>query len=515
MTWNHTVKEKHAEMKEELFLAGGQKRIDLQHSRGKLTARERMEALFDNGAFNEIEMYAKSQIELEDIKKKHYLGDGVICGYGFVNGKTVYAVSEDATISGGASGSTQVEKMCRTIEQAILAKKPFVMLCESGGARIEEGIISLSAHSRLFYDNARASGYIPQIAAIMGNCAGGSSYSPAMCDFLFMVDKTSQLFITGPKVVKAIMGTDVTMDELGGAAVHSMYSGQAHFVYQNDRECIEGIKDLLEYISVPKVPYSNQNQVDYGALGKEIEDIVPENKRSPYDVRKVIRQIVDDKAFLEVLQNFAMNMVVGFARFEGKRVGIVANQANYNGGALDCDAADKCARFIRFCDCFAIPLLTIVDVPGFLPGIEQERKGILRHGSKILFAYAEATVPRVSLILRKAYGGAYCAMDSKALGCDVAFAWPICEFAVMGASGAVDVIFHRLLEESNDPEKLRAELIRKYEDKYLDPYYAATCGMIDEVILPEETREKIIAAFGSLENKTVEVLSKKHGNITL
>lgn len=513
MAWKQTVKEKYDVMKEELFLAGGQKKIDLQHARGKLTARERMEALFDNGIFNEIEMYSKSQVELEDVKKKHFLGDGVICGYGQVNGKIVYAVSEDATISGGASGATQVEKMCRTIEQAIVAKKPFVMLCESGGARIEEGIISLSAHSRLFKDNARASGYIPQIAAIMGNCAGGSSYSPAMCDFIFMVDKTGQFFITGPKVIKAIVGMDVTMEELGGASVHSRYSGQAHFVYQDDLACIEGIKDLLEYITVPKIPYFPT--IDYQILGKEIEEIVPEDKRYPYDVREVISRLVDGQILMEVLPEFAKNLVTCFARMNGRSIGIIANQANSNGGALDCDAADKCARFVRFCDCFDIPLLTLVDVPGYLPGIEQERKGILRHGSKILYAFAEATVPQVSLILRKAYGGAYCAMDSKALGSDVAFAWPICEFAVMGAGGAVDVIYHKQLEETGDPVKLRAELIKKYEDKYLDPYYAAMCGMIDEVILPEETRDKIIAAFDSLEDKKIEILPKKHGNISL
>lgn len=513
MAWKQTVKDKYDGMKEELFLAGGQKKIDLQHARGKLTARERMEALFDGGVFNEIEMYSKSQVELEDVKKKHFLGDGVVCGYGQVNGKTVYAVSEDATISGGASGATQVGKMCRTIEQAIVAKKPFVMLCESGGARIEEGIMSLSAHSRLFKDNTRASGYIPQIAAIMGNCAGGSSYSPAMCDFIFMVDKTGQFFITGPKVIKAIVGMDVTMEELGGASVHSHYSGQAHFVYQDDLACIEGIKELLEYITVPKVPYFPT--FDYRALGKEIEEIVPEDKRYPYDVREVIRCLVDEQIIMEVLPEFAKNLVTCFARMNGRSIGIIANQANSNGGALDCDAADKCARFVRFCDCFDIPLLTLVDVPGYLPGVEQERKGILRHGSKILYAFAEATVPQVSLILRKAYGGAYCAMDSKALSSDVAFAWPICEFAVMGAGGAVDVIYHKQLEESEDPAKLRSELIKKYEDKYLDPYYAAMCGMIDEVILPEETRDKIIAAFDSLEDKKIEILPKKHGNISL
>jgi propionyl-CoA carboxylase beta chain len=513
MAWKQKVKDKYNKIREELVLAGGQDRINLQHARGKLTARERLQAFFDNGVFNEIEMLSKSQAVLEGNQKKRYLGDGVVCGYGHVNGKTVYAVAEDATISGGASGAIQVEKMCRTIEQAIIAKKPFVMLCESGGARIEEGILSLAAHSRLFKDNTKASGYIPQIAAIMGNCAGGSSYSPAMCDFVFMVDKTGQFFITGPKVIKAVVGTNVSMEELGGASVHSHYSGQAHFVYQDDLSCLEGIKELLEYITVPKI--SCLDAIDYRLLGKEIENVVPEDKRYPYDVREVIKRIVDRQVILEVLPQFAQNLVTCFARLDGRSIGVVANQANNNGGALDCDAADKCARFVRFCDCFDIPLLTLVDVPGYLPGIEQERRGILRHGSKILYAFAEATVPQVSLILRKAYGGAYCAMDSKALGSDIAFAWPICEFAVMGPGGAVDIIYHKQLDEAEDAAALRAELIKKYEEKYLDPYYAAMCGMVDEVIFPEETREKLIAAFASLENKKVDSIQKKHGNISL
>ena len=309
------------------------------------------------------------------------------------------------------------------------------------------------------------------------------------------------------------MGTDVTIEELGGASVHSTYSGQAHFVYEDDLSCIAGIKALLEYITVPKIPFASKG--DYRRLGKEIEDLVPINKRRPYDVKQVISRLVDDKKFFEVLPNYAKNAVVGFARLEGRSIGIVANQANWFGGAIDCDSADKCARFVRFCDCFDIPVLTLVDVPGFLPGIAEERKGILRHGSKLLFAYAEATVPHVSLIMRKAYGGAYCAMDSKALGSDYAFAWPICEFAVMGSDGAVDVIYHRQLEQAEDREKLRAELISKYEEKYLEPFFAATCGMVDEVILPEETREKLIRAFKSLEDKKNYSLPKKHGNITL
>ncbi len=513
MAWEHGVRENYLSKKVELLLAGGQARIDQQHARGKLTARERMEALFDNGEYNEIEMYAISHIDAEGAAKKHYLGDGIVCGYGSVNGKTVYAVATDSTISGGAGGVTQLEKQCRTLELAIRAKCPYVCLSEGGGARIEEGIRSLSAYSTLFLLNTRASGYIPQIAAIMGNCAGGSSYSPAMCDFIFMVDQTGQLFITGPKVVKATIGKDVTMEELGGASVHSKYSGQAHFVYKNDIECIEGIKELLGYITYPWINHSNV--IDYRVLGKEIEDYVPEDKKHPYDVHDVINRIIDEQSFMEVLPEFAKNLVTGFARFDGKSVGIVANQACVNGGALDCDAADKCARFVRFCDCFNIPILTLVDVPGYMPGIEEERKGILRHGSKILYAFAEASVPKVSVIMRKAYGGSYCAMNSKELGADIVFAWPICEFAVMGAGGAVDVIYHKQLEQAEDRETLRAELVKRYKDKYLDPFFAAKCGMVDEVILPEETRHKIIMAFESLKDKVQYALPKKHGNISL
>ena len=515
MTWRKEIRDKYEEARQEVALAGGQKRIDKQHLRGKMTARERMEAFFDDGKFTEIEMYARTRIKPEEVKKTQYVGDGVVCGCGKVNGITVYAISQDATISGGAGGETHVSKICRTLEMAINTKSPFVQLCDSGGARIEEGILSLSAYSRLFLLNTQASGYIPQIAAIMGNCAGGSAYSPAMCDILFMVKDTSQFFITGPKVIKALTGEEVTMDELGGAHVHAQHSGQAHFVCENDKECLEKIREVLAYITIPKTTYENAHKIDYTKLGRQLERIVPENTRQPYDVREVIKCIVDDAVFVELLDEFAKNLVVGFARLDGRSVGIVANQAQYMGGSLDCDAGDKCARFVRFCDCFDIPLLVLVDVPGFFPGTAQEKKGILRHGSKILYAFSEATVPKISLIMRKAYGGAYCAMNSKAMGADVVYAWPICELAVMGADGAVDVIFNRELNKAEDPDKLREEKIEAYKEKYLNPYFAASCGFVDEVILPEETRAKLIDAFAGLENKTAVTLNKKHGNIAL
>ena len=513
--WNKQKKENYLKVKEEALISGGLERLEKEHKKGKLTARERMELLFDDGKFIEINMLMKSRIDSEELKKKHYLGDGVITGYGKVNGKTVYAAAQDCTISGGAGGEAHVQKICEALELAIKTKSPFICLCDSGGARIEEGIISLSAYSRLFYLNTQASGYIPQIAAIMGNCAGGSSYSPAMCDYIFMVENTSQFFITGPRVIKALTGEDVTMNELGGTKVHGTQSGVANFVCKDDVECINEIRNLLNYIVDTKQQFVVQRKGTYEARAQRIENIVSENMRHSYDVRDVITCIVDEHSFFEVSREFAKNMVVGFARLEGKTIGIVANQPSVLGGAIDCDASDKSSRFVRTCDCFDIPLLVLVDVPGFYPGTSEEKKGILRHGAKMLYSFSEATVPKISLIMRKAYGGSYCAMNSKAMGADVVFAWPICEIAVMGADGAVDVMFNKQIAKAENPEQLRQEQIKKYEEKYLNPYFAASFGMVDEVILPEETRSKIIDAFYSLENKQVLTYKKKHGNIPL
>lgn len=515
MAWTKEVKETYIQKKEEALISGGLERLEREHQKGKLTARERMELLFDDKQFTEIHMLVKSRVESEEIKKKHYLGDGVIAGYGKVNGVTVYAIAQDCTVSGGAGGEAHVQKICQALELALKTKSPFVCLCDSGGARIEEGIISLSAYSRLFYLNTQASGYIPQIAAIMGNCAGGSSYSPAMCDYIFMVKDTSQFFITGPRVIKALTGEDVTMNELGGADVHSKCSGVANFVCKDDAECIAEIRKLLNYINVKEQPFTAKRKTDYSAIGRKIEEIVTENTRRSYDVRQVISCLADEETFFEVSSEFAKNMVVGFCRLEGKTVGVVANQPCVLGGSIDCDGADKCARFVRFCDGFDIPLLVMVDVPGFYPGTSEEKKGILRHGSKMLYAFSEATVPRVSVIMRKAYGGAYCAMNSKALGADIVFAWPICEIAVMGADGAVDVMFNKQIKQAENPEEYRQEKIAQYEKKYLNPYFAASLGMVDEVVLPEETRAKVVEAFKALEGKQVVGYSKKHGNIPL
>lgn len=509
MPWNM---EETAQVQEQIKFAGGKSRIDKEHQRGKLLARERMECLFDNGEFSEIESCVRSKINFGDIKKTHFWGDGVIAGYGTVFGRTVFAAAQDSTISGGAGGEAHIYKICRTLELALEAGCPFVLLCDSGGARIEEGILSLAAYSRLFYLNEKASGVIPQIAAIMGNCAGGSSYSPAMCDFVFMVKNNAQFFITGPKVIRAMTGENVTMEELGGVNTHSMYSGQVHFVSENDRQCIEDIKRLLCFLSCP---YEKNKDNRNKPMKRYIEDIVPENTRHSYNVLDVIHLLTDESTFMELSPDFASNMVVGFARMDGRSVGVVANQPNVLGGAIDCNAADKCARFVRTCDCFHIPLLVLVDVPGFLPGSAEEKKGILRHGCKILYSFAEATVPKITLIMRKAYGGAYCAMNSKELGADIVFAWPICEIAVMGADGAVDVIYHKQINEAENPDIYRQQKIAEYEKVYLTPYFAASCGMIDEIISPKETKYKIVKAFESLQNKSADRPKRKHGNIAL
>ena len=506
-------KDQFTELQKRAELAGGIERIEKEHKKGKYTARERIRFLFDNHDFHEIGMLAKSRIEFSEANKKHYLGDGVITAYGTIHGVTVYVAAQDATISGGAGGEEHIKKVCHVLELAIKTQSPFIWLCDSGGARIEEGILSLAAYSRLFYLNTLASGRIPQIAAIMGNCAGGSSYSPALCDFTFMVEKTSQFFLTGPKVIKALTGEEVTMNDLGGAGIHEQTSGQIHLVCQSDEECLMNIRKLIFYIKVRQVETTDNAKKKSDT--KKIENIVPENPRYSDDVKEVMDCIIDENSFFEMAPKFAANIITGFGRLEGKTIGIVANQPCIYGGALNCDAADKASRFVRFCDCFDIPLLVLVDVPGFYPGLQEEKKGVLRHGSKLLYAFAEAEVPRITVLMRKAYGGAYCAMNSKDLGADFVFAWPICEVAVMGADGAVDVIFHKEISKSDDPDEARNDWIRQYEEKYLNPYYAASYSIIDEVILPEDTRERLITAFKALENKQIKQPEKKHGNIPL
>ncbi len=495
--------------------AGGQARVDKQHASGKLTARERMEALFDDGTFVETDDMVTSRANDFGMDKKKVIGDGVITGYGKVHGRTVFASSQDFTVGGGSLGEAQAMKICRVMDMAMEMKAPYISINDSGGARIEEGIDSLSGYAGIFYRNTIASGVIPQISVIMGPCAGGACYSPAICDYIFMTRQNSQMYITGPAVVKSVTGEVITASELGGAGVHSSVSGVAHFVYDDDLECLNGVRRLLGYL-----PQNNEDK-SMTVPGRSVDacstlaDIVPADPKKGYDVRDVIAAFIDSGSFFEVQKDFAMNIVVGFARIDGKTVGIVANQSNYMAGSLEINASDKASRFIRFCDCFNIPLVTLVDVPAFLPGTVQEHGGIIRHGAKLLYAYSEATVPRISIIMRKAYGGAYIAMNSKGLGADMVFAWPIAEIAVMGASGAVAIIGRKAIKEAEDPDAVKQQLIDEYNEKFMNPYVAAEHGYVDKVIDPSETREEIIRALDMLENKKAGRPSRKHGNIPL
>lgn len=501
--------------REDTAAAGGTTRIEKQHNSGKLTARERMEALFDDSTFVEINDMITSRITDFGMDKKKRPGDGVVTGYGKIHGRVAFASSQDFTIGGGSLGEAHAMKICRAMDMAMDMRAPFISINDSGGARIEEGIDSLSGYADIFRRNTIASGVIPQISVILGPCAGGACYSPAICDYIFMTEKNSQMYITGPAVVKSVTGEVITAGDLGGAAVHTSTSGVAHFVYPDDLSCLNGVRQLLGYLP------QNNSEHPLVIHGTEVDqcaslaDIVPVDSRRSYDVRDVISAFVDKDSFFEVQADFARNIVVGFSRICGKTVGIVANQSACMAGSLEINASDKGARFIRFCDCFNIPLLTMVDVPAFLPGSQQEHGGIIRHGAKMLFAYAEATVPKVSVILRKAYGGAYIAMNSKGLGADIVYAWPSAEIAVMGASGAVAIIGRRAIEAAEDPAAKRQELVDEYNSKFMNPYVAAEHGYVDQVILPEETRDKIVAAFEMLSEKKKTLPSKKHGNIPL
>ena len=496
-------------------LGGGQAAIDKQHEKGKLTARERLDILFDEGTFVEVDDLVESRINDFGLDKKRTPGDGVVTGYGKINGRTVFASSEDFTVIGGSLGEYHSRKITHIQDMALKMRCPIVNINDSGGARIEEGIDSLSGYSGIFERNTIASGVIPQIAVILGPCSGGACYSPAICDFIFVVDEVSKMFITGPQVVKTVVGEELSQEELGGAMAHATKSGVAHFLYRSEKNCLGGVRELLSYL-----PDNNQDPlpVKFGKsidLSKNLVNIVPDNKKKSYDVHEVIATMVDRNSFFEVQKNWAQNAVVGFGRMEGRPVGFVCNQANYKGGSLDIDASDKMARFIRFCDCFNIPLVVLVDVPAFLPGSEQEHNGIIRHGAKILYAFSEATVPKITLIMRKAYGGAYIAMNSKLMGADIVYAWPIAEIAVMGAAGAVNIVGRRQIKASENPEETRQNMIRDYEDKFLNPYVAAQRGFVDEVIRPDETKTKIMEALDMLRTKDIALPYKKHGNIPL
>ncbi len=541
MNWDEAIKNLE-QRREKALQGGGQAKIDKQHKSGKLTARERIDILLDKGTFVEIDGMMESRIDDFDLDKRRVPGDGVVTGYGEIDGRLVYVVSEDFTVIGGTLGEYHSFKICRIQDMAMQMKAPLICINDSGGARIEEGISSLSGYSGMFLRHTKASGVIPQIAVILGPCSGGACYAPAICDYIFMVKDISKMFITGPNVVKTVINEEVSVEELGGAEVHAKKSGVSHFTYDSEGECLMGVRKLLSYL-----PSNNEQQPPVikpirekqsllfavnkmlnkvGNFGKtyleksddqcaKLREIVPDNSRHPYDVKEVIDCIVDNDSFFEVQKEFAMNAVVGWGRMEGKTVGFVANQANCSAGSLDYHASDKVARFIRFCDCFNIPLVTLVDVPAFLPGTAQEHSGIIRHGAKVLYAYSEATVPKISIIMRKAYGGAYIAMNSKEMGADLVYAWPIAEIAVMGADGAVNIAFKKKIKAAEDPEAMREQCKKEYEDRFLNPYVAAARGYVNEAIKPEETRLCILKGLRGLEGKKVETPKKKHGNIPL
>lgn len=497
-------------------LGGGEARIEKQHAKGKLTARERVHFLLDEGSFEEIGALVTHRTKDFGMEKQKFYGDGVVTGYGTIDGRLVYVFAQDFTVFGGALSETHAEKICKIMDLAMKVGAPVIGLNDSGGARIQEGVRSLGGYADIFYRNVMASGVVPQISAIMGPCAGGAVYSPAMTDFTIMVENTSYMFVTGPNVVKTVTNEEVTSEELGGASAHSTKSGVTHLTAANDIDCIAKVKKLLSYM--PQNCEETPAKLEYN-LGEEIreklDNIIPESANQPYDMREVISEICDENSFLEIHPDYAENIVVGFSRLAGRSIGIVANQPMALAGVLDVESSRKAARFVRFCDCFNIPLLVLVDVPGFLPGTDQEWSGIIVNGAKLLYALSEATVPRVSVITRKAYGGAYDVMNSKHIGADMNFAWPSAEIAVMGAKGASEIIFRKEIKAADDPAAKLAEKEAEYAELFANPYSATERGFVDEVILPKNTRRKLIKAFAMLENKVAKLPKKKHGNIPL
>ncbi len=509
---NQQLQDKMAEAK----LGGGQNRIKKQHEQGKMTARERINFLLDEGSFEEIGMLVTHRCRDFGMEDQLIYGDGVITGYGNINGRLVYVFAQDFTVFGGSLSETHAEKICKIMDMAMKNGAPIIGLNDSGGARIQEGVSSLAGYADIFYRNTLASGVVPQLSAIMGPCAGGAVYSPAITDFIFMVENTSYMFITGPNVVKTVTNEEVSSEELGGAMTHAVKSGVTHFTAPNGMECLMQIKQLLSYVpqnceeEAPRLPYQGGDE-----LRPILNGIVPENPNHPYDIREVISGIVDEDSFFEVNKDYAENIVVGFARLAGRSIGIVANNPMVLAGCLDVNCSRKGARFVRFCDSFNIPLLVLEDVPGFLPGTDQEWNGIITNGAKLLYAFCEATVPRVTVITRKAYGGAYDVMNSKHIGADMNYAWPGAEIAVMGAKGASEIIFRKEIGEAQDPEAKLKEKEAEYAEKFAHPYRAAARGFVDEVIEPAQTRLKLIRAFQMLENKVATLPKKKHGNIPL
>ena len=508
--------EKLEEKLKESKLGGGQNRIDAQHKKGKLTARERLELLLDSNSFEEIGGFVTHRSTNFGLEKTKFLGDGVITGYGTVNGRLVYVYSQDFTVLGGSLAEAHAEKICKIMELAMKNGVPIIGLNDSGGARIQEGVVSLGGYADIFYNNTKASGVVPQLSAIMGPCAGGAVYSPALTDFIFMTKNTSYMFVTGPNVVKTVTNEEVTAEELGGAETHMVKSGVTHFACENELDTIENLKTLLSYIpqNCEEIP-ENLSYDFQDEKRPQLDLVIPENPNQPYDVREIIHQLSDADSFFEVHKEFAENIVVGFSRLAGRSIGIIANQPAVLAGVLDVDASVKGARFVRFCDAFNIPLLVLEDVPGFLPGTDQEWNGIITNGAKLLYAFCEATVPRITVITRKAYGGAYDVMNSKHIGADMNFAWPTAEIAVMGAKGAAEIIFKKEILNSKNPEDKLKEKQDEYAAMFANPYNAASRGYVDEVILPSDTREKLIKVFKISENKKTTIPKKKHGNIPL
>ena len=500
----------------EAKLGGGQARIDAQHKKGKLSARERIHFLLDVNSFEEIGALVTHRSTDFGMEDQQYYGDGVVTGYGTINKRLVYVFAQDFTVFGGSLSETHAEKICKIMDLALKNGAPVVGLNDSGGARIQEGVNSLGGYADIFYRNVLSSGVVPQISAIMGPCAGGAVYSPAMTDFIIMVEQSSYMFVTGPNVVKTVTNEEVSSEDLGGASAHSTKSGVTHLTAANDIDCIDKLKRLLSYIpqncedKPPALPYTIGDE-----FRENLTSVVPQNPLHPYNMKDVIDGITDEGSFFEIQENYAENIVCGFARLAGRSIGIVANQPVSLAGVLDVNSSKKSARFVRFCDCFNIPLLVLVDVPGFLPGTDQEWNAIITNGAKLLYAFSEATVPRVTLITRKAYGGAYDVMNSKHIGADMNFAWPGAEIAVMGAKGASEIIFKKEIESAADPAAKLTEKEREYAEKFANPYRAAARGFIDEVIQPRESRRKLIKAFSMLENKTVVRPKRKHGNIPL
>ena len=503
--------------KNDLQLGGGQKRIDDQHAKGKLTARERIALLFDEGSFVEIDTFVSHRCNNFDMAETVAPGDGVVSGYGTVDGRLVYAYAQDFTVLGGSLGEYHAEKIVKVQNLALKMGAPIVGLNDSGGARIQEGVNALSGFGKIFYNNTIASGVIPQISVIMGPCAGGAVYSPAITDFVFMVDKTSQMFITGPQVIKTVTGEDISAEALGGAMTHNSISGVAHFIGADDKDTLVQVRELLSYLpanNMETAPVYDLND-DVNRMIPEFNEIIPENPNKAYDVYDIIKNMADNNVIYDVMPHYAKNMVTCFIRLDGSTVGVIANQPNFLAGCLDINASDKAARFIRRCDAFNIPLLTIVDVPGFLPGTDQEYGGIIRHGAKMLYAYCEATVPKVTMITRKAYGGAYIGMCNKELGSDMVLAWPSAQIAVMGAEGAANIVFKNDIKAADDPISKRKEKIAEYEEKFSNPYRAAEMGYVDDVIEPATARQRVISAFDMLASKRQSLPAKKHGNIPL